>query len=64
VRIQGVFTHPLESTRQALKLAETGKYPLEKFISHEYTLDEAEKAVRSIGREFSDIEPIEVSITP
>jgi alcohol dehydrogenase len=64
VRFQGVFTHPIESTRQAIKLAETGKYPLEKFISHEFTLDEAEKAVRSIGRELSDIEPIKVSITP
>ena len=64
VRFQGVFTHPIESTRQAIKLAETGKYPLEKFISHEFSLDDADKAVRSIGRELSDIEPIKVSITP
>lgn len=64
VRFQGVFTHPVESTRQAIALAATGKYPLEKFISHEFTLDEADKAVRSIGREFSDIEPIKVSIAP
>jgi alcohol dehydrogenase len=64
VRFQGVWTHTLESTRQALRLAETGRYPLEKFISHEFSLDDADKAVRSIGRELSEIEPIKVSITP
>ena len=64
VRFQGVFTHSIESTRQAIKLAETNKYPLDKFISHEFSLDDAEKAVRSIGRELSEIEPIKVSITP
>jgi alcohol dehydrogenase len=64
VRFQGVFTHSIESTRQAITLAATGKYPLEKFISHEFSLDDADKAVRSIGRELSDVEPIKVSITP
>lgn len=64
IRFQGVWTHSLESTKQALRLAETGKYPLEKFISHEFSLDEADKAVRSIGREVSGIDPIKVSIKP
>jgi alcohol dehydrogenase len=64
VRFQGVWTHSMESTKQAMRLAETGKYPLEKFISHEFSLDEADKAVRSIGREVSGIDPIKVCITP
>ncbi len=64
VRFQGVWTHSMESTKQAMWLAETGKYPLEKFISHEFSLDEADKAVRAIGRELSDIDPIKVAIKP
>jgi alcohol dehydrogenase len=64
VRFQGVWTHGQESTRQALRLAETGKYPLEKFISHEFSLDDAEKAMRSIGRELPDVDPIKVAIAP
>ena len=64
VRFQGVWTHSMESTKQAMWLAETGKYPLEKFISHEFSLDEADKAVRAIGRELSDVDPIKVAIKP
>jgi alcohol dehydrogenase len=64
VRFQGVWTHSLENTQQAMRIAESGKYPLEKFISHEFPLDEAEKAVRCIGREISEIDPIKVAIKP
>lgn len=64
VRFLGVFTHSAENTRQAMRLAETGKYPLEKLISHRFKLDEAEKAVLAIGRELSDINPIKVVLTP
>lgn len=64
VRFQGVWTHSLENTRQAMRLAESGKYPLERFISHEFSLDEAEKAMRCIGREIADIDPIKVAIKP
>lgn len=64
IRFQGVFTHTLESTEQAMRLAETGKYPLEKFVSHEFSLDEADKAVRAAGRELPGIDPLKVSITP
>jgi threonine dehydrogenase-like Zn-dependent dehydrogenase len=60
----GVWTHPIETTRQALTLAESGRYPLEKFISHDFPLDEAERAVRSIGREIAEIDPIKVSLIP
>ena len=64
IRFQGVFTHSAENTRQAMRVAESGKYPLEKFISHRFSIDEAEKAVRSIGREIDGLNPIKVCITP
>jgi hypothetical protein len=47
-----------------MRLAETGRYPLEKLISHEFSLDEADTAVKSIGREVDGIDPIKVCITP
>ncbi|MGE0805143.1 MAG: zinc-binding dehydrogenase [Burkholderiaceae bacterium] len=64
VRFQGVWTHSLENTQQAMQVAKSGKYPLERFISHAFGLDEAEKAVRSIGREIGEIDPIKVAINP
>lgn len=64
IRIQGVWTHSMDSTKQAMRIAETGKYPLEKMISHKFALEEADKAVRSIGRELTDLNPIKVSISP
>ena len=64
VRFQGVWTHSLENTQQAMTIAESGKYPLERFMSHEFPLEEAERAIRSIGREIPEIDPIKVSIKP
>jgi len=64
IRFQGVWTHSLENTQQAMRIAESGRYPLEKFISHEFSLDEADKAVRCIGREIAEIDPIKVAIKP
>lgn len=64
IRLQGVWTHSMDSTKQAMRIAESGKYPLEKLISHTFALEEADKAVRSIGREVDGINPIKVSITP
>ena len=64
VRFQGVWTHSLENTQQAMTIAESGKYPLERFMSHEFPLEEAERAVQSIGREIPEIDPIKVAIKP
>lgn len=64
VRFQGVFGHSSESTVQAIRLAERGKYPLEKFISHEFPLEQADLAIRAVGREVEGINPIKVALKP
>lgn len=64
IRFQGVAGHSYETTEQAIRLAESGKYPLEKFISHEYSLDETDLAIRAMGREIEGINPIKVAIKP
>ena len=64
IRFQGVFGHTLESTKQAIRLAERGTFPLEKIISHEFSLDQTDLALRAVGREIDDINPIKVALRP
>jgi alcohol dehydrogenase len=64
VRYQGAWTHGYEDSHQALLVAEKGKYPLDKIISHQYTLDEADLALRVMGREVEGVNPIKVAIRP
>lgn len=64
LRIQGVFSHDSQSVLPAIRLAETGKYPLEKMVTHRFSLEEAEKAIRVAGGEIEAEEPIKVVIVP
>jgi len=64
VTILGVFSHNYSSVVPAIKLAESGKYPLEKMVTHRFPLEEAEKAVRLVGGEIEDEQPIKVVIEP
>ncbi len=47
--VLGVFSQNINSVLPAIKLAESGKYPLEEIITHRFPLEEAEKAVRLAG---------------
>lgn len=64
VRVQGVFSHDSRSVIPAIQLAESGKYPLEKMVTHRFPLKEAEKAVRVAGGEIKGEDPIKVVIVP
>jgi len=64
IRFQGAWSHSFESAKQAIRLAETGTFPLGKIISHEFTLEEAEVAVRAMGREIEGLDPIKVAVRP
>ncbi len=64
VRVQGVFSHDFRSVIPAIHLAESGKYPLERMVTHRFPLEEAEKAVKVAGGEIEGEEPIKVVITP
>jgi alcohol dehydrogenase len=64
VRVQGVFSHDFRSVIPAIQLAESGKYPLEKMVTHRFPLEEAEKAVKLAGGEIEGDDPIKVVITP
>jgi alcohol dehydrogenase len=64
VRVQGVFSHDFRSVLPAIRLAESGKYPLERMVTHRFPLEEAERAVRVAGGEIEDENPIKVVIIP
>lgn len=64
VRLQGVFSHDSRSVIPAIELAESGKYSLEKMVTHRFSLEEAEKAVRVAGGEIEGEDPIKVVIVP
>jgi len=64
VRILGVFSQDVSSVIPAIKLAESRKYPLEKMVTHYFTLEDAERAVQVAGGEIEGEYPIKVVIIP
>lgn len=64
IKIQGVLSQNVQSVLPAIKLAESGKYPLPKMVTHRFPLEEAERAVRLAGGEAPEEEPIKVVIVP
>ncbi len=51
LRVQGVNTHDTPAVRSAIKIVESRRYPIEKMVTHYFTLAEADKAVRAAGGE-------------
>ena len=64
VRMQGAFSHDFQSVQPAIRLAESGKYPLEKMVTHWFPLEEAEMAVKVAGGEIKGEDPIKVVVVP
>jgi alcohol dehydrogenase len=64
IRLQGVYTHSAESTRAAVKLVESRQFPLERMVTHHFSLDDAEQAVRAAGGELPELRPIKTVIVP
>jgi alcohol dehydrogenase len=64
IRLIGQFTSDIRTLGRAINLVESAKYPIEKIVSHTFSLDEAEKAVRTAGGYFEDVYPIKCVIIP
>lgn len=64
VRVQGVNSHNTLSVIPAIALAESRKYSIEKMVTHRFPLEEAERAVRLIGGEIEEEDPVKVVIIP
>jgi threonine dehydrogenase-like Zn-dependent dehydrogenase len=62
--VRGVGGHDARSIRAALSVIAGRRYPTERMHTHRFRLAEAEKAVRSVGREVAGDTPIHATITP
>lgn len=63
-RFLGAHAQSYRADEAAVKLLESRKYPIEKMVTHKFSLDEAEKAVLTTGREIEGENPIKCVIMP
>ncbi|QIN79968.1 zinc-binding dehydrogenase [Rubrobacter marinus] len=61
--VRGVRGHDLRSVAPAIKIIESGRYPLEKMLTHLYPLEEVGRALSTIGGK-GDRNAIHLSVLP
>ena len=64
VRVNGTKGSPWRATEAALRMIESGRYPLEKLHTHTIPLDETEHALQILAGEVPGEQPIHITITP
>lgn len=64
IRMQGGFSHDVRAVKPAIKLVESRRYPLEEMVTHRYSIEEADLALRVAGGEVPEESPIKVVIVP
>ena len=64
VRAQGVNSHDIGAVRAAIAVAESGRYPLERMVTHRFPLTAAGEAVRLIRDAAEDQSVIKAVIDP
>jgi alcohol dehydrogenase len=64
IKLQGVFTKGAQAIHDAIKLIESGKYPLERIVTHRYPFAAADEAIRAIGGELEGCYPIKAAVEP
>ena len=61
--VKGVRGHDFDSVEAALRIIESGRYPLERMCTHRFGLHETDRALRVVG-ERTDPSAIHVSLVP
>jgi alcohol dehydrogenase len=64
IALLGVNTHQAPAAEAALRVIASGRYPLERLITHRYRLENIEEALRCAGGELPDQEPMKVVVYP
>ena len=62
--IKGVFGVDFHAYEPAVRLIESGKYPLERMHTHTLPLEEAERALRLLARELPGEEAVHIALVP
>jgi threonine dehydrogenase-like Zn-dependent dehydrogenase len=63
-RILGTKGAPWRATEAAIRMIESGRFPLEKLHTHTIPLEQTERALRVLGGEVPGEQPIHITITP
>ena len=63
VTLKGVRGHSYASVELALQMIASGKYPLDKMCTHQYSLGEVDQALRTVGG-MSGTHSIHVTVLP
>jgi len=61
--IKGVRGRTASEMKKAIRILESGKYPLEKLATHHFGLNDVEKAIQTVGGE-GEPGAIHVSVLP
>jgi alcohol dehydrogenase len=64
VRLQGAFTADNDAVEATMRLLEATKFPVEQMVSHIFSLEETEHAIRAVGGEIPDLFPTKALIRP
>ncbi|MGQ9859833.1 MAG: zinc-dependent alcohol dehydrogenase [Thermodesulfobacteriota bacterium] len=64
LRLLGVFSHDFRAVRPAISMARTGRYPLDRLVSHRFPLEDAEDALRLVGGQQPGEMPLKVVLDP
>jgi threonine dehydrogenase-like Zn-dependent dehydrogenase len=62
--IRGVFGVDFQAYAPAVRLIESGKYPLEKMHTHTLALEDAERALRILAREIQGEDAVHIALVP
>ncbi len=64
LRLLGAYSQDFEAVEAAIKIGRSKRYPLKELISHRFPLERAEEAVRLVGGEYPERNPLKVVIDP
>lgn len=64
ITFQGVFTNDRQAMRAAIKIVESGRYPVEKIVTHHFPLEKAQEALKASGGELTGVSPIRSVLVP
>ncbi|XVQ07700.1 zinc-dependent alcohol dehydrogenase [Spirillospora sp. CA-255316] len=63
-QIRGVFGSSSTSTQQAVQMLAAGDYPFSRLHSHRFGLDDLDRALRILGGEVADENPLHLTMLP
>jgi alcohol dehydrogenase len=64
IQLLGVYSHDFRAVRPAIRMVRQGRYPFEDLISHQFNLEDAEKAIHLVGGKSAGEIPLKVILDP